>query len=457
MSEPIRVAIVCDYLLDYLGGAQTALLEQARALAAAGHEVILIAPATPFPEPTTAPFPEPTTAPFPEPTTAPFPEPVEGQSTSRPESTGFHLIKVPFRVTLPGLRLPVITNSAELRSRLRAWFREHRIEMVHLHSEFGLAAAAVDVAGELGLPVVHSVHTFFWQSDFPAQRALAAAVDRFHGRLTGWPRDRPTAVLADRPGDAALRTMTWRMARRARLVISPSAHQAERLRAAGITRLRVIPNTLTGQSEPAEPPPARPVKIIWAGRCGPEKRLLPFVRGAVRALDRVGAGRLAITIAGDGEQLPAARRIARDHPAITFLGRRPHAEIVRLLHDHHLLALTSYGFDNQPMSIVEAILAGRGVLYCDPRLTEGTTNDDRPAAGILTDGPDEASWTERLIELAEDPGRAAAACQAAVTTRAIFRPETFLTKITAAYRSVAVNSAGLGSSGADSRLHQPPA
>ncbi len=43
MTGRHRVAIVCDYLLDYLGGAQTAMLEQARALAAAGHAVIMIA------------------------------------------------------------------------------------------------------------------------------------------------------------------------------------------------------------------------------------------------------------------------------------------------------------------------------------------------------------------------------------------------------------------------------
>jgi glycosyltransferase involved in cell wall biosynthesis len=300
-----------------------------------------------------------------------------------------------------------------------------------------LAAAAVDVAGELGLPVVHTVHTFFWQTDFPAQRALGAAAGRFHGWLTGWSRDDPPDGLADRAGEAALRAMTWRVARRAALVISPSDHQAERLRAAGIGPILTIPNTLVGQPEPGAPPPFGPVKIIWAGRCGPEKRLLPFVRAAVRAVDRVGADRLSITVVGDGEQLSAARRIAHDHGAIRFLGRRPQAEVVRLLRDHHLLALSSYGFDNQPMSIVEAVLAGRGVLYCDPRLTEGTTAaGNQPAPGILTDGPGEAAWAERLILLAEAPDRVTAACRGAVAVRAIFQPESFLTKINEAYQSV---------------------
>lgn len=405
MTDPRGVAIVCDYLLDYLGGAQTALLEQARALAADGYRVTLIAP--------------------------------EGRgSVDRLDEV--RLLRVPSRGTLPGLRLPLIRNTAGLRARLRRWFLDHRIEVVHLHSEFGLAAAAIQVAGELGIPVAHTVHTFFWQTEFPAQRALGAAVGGFHRWLTRWPSDDPPQPLADRSGDAALRAMTWRIARRADVVVSPSGHQAERLRAAGLGRVEIIPNTLTGQPEPTDPPhPYRPVKIIWVGRCGPEKRLLPFVRAAVRAIERVGAGLLSITVVGEGEQLATARRIAGNHAEIRFLGRRPHAEVVRLIGDHHLLALTSYGFDNQPMSIAEAILAGRGVLYCDPRLTEGTTGDrDHPTAGILTDGPDETSLTNRMVELAEHPELVSAACRAARSARVTFEPETFRTKINKLYRSL---------------------
>ncbi|GAB3755799.1 glycosyltransferase family 4 protein [Microlunatus parietis] len=398
MTAPARVALVCDYQLGYLGGAQTAMLEQARVLAGAGHPVIIIAPD----EPTAPTLPD------------------------------VPVLRIPSRGTLPGLRLPLIMNTPEVRARLREWLHDHRIGVVHLHSEFGLAAAAIDVAGELGVPVVHTVHTFFWQTRFPAQRALAAAVTAFHRRLTGSPAD-SAPRLADRAGESALRAMTWRIARRATVVISPSAHQADRLREAGIDRVAVVPNTLATAPEPAEPPlPYRPVKIIWLGRCTPEKRILPFVRAAVAAIGRAGPGRLHVTVAGAGQQLAAARRIAAGTPEITFLGARPHHEMAGLLHDHHLLALTSYGFDNQPMSIAEAVLAGRGVLHCDPRLTEGTDG----GAGILTDGPDEAALTARLVELAENPDRVAAACRAARSERMIFEPATFLTKINEAYRSV---------------------
>src|SRR5690606_27327194 len=117
--------------------------------------------------------------------------------------------------------------------------------------------------------------------EVPGQRLLAAAVDRFHRRLTGRPTDRPPTPLSARPGEAALRAMTWRTARRSSIVISPSRHQADRLREAGIDRVLELPNTLADPPEPTDPPlPYRPIKIIWLGRCAPEKRLVPFLRAA---------------------------------------------------------------------------------------------------------------------------------------------------------------------------------
>jgi hypothetical protein len=70
VSDRIRVAIVCDYLLDYLG------------------EVIMIAPLRTLPEP------------------------VEGRAPStHPETVGLKIIGVAARITLPVPHLPMIRNS----------------------------------------------------------------------------------------------------------------------------------------------------------------------------------------------------------------------------------------------------------------------------------------------------------------------------------------------------------
>jgi glycosyltransferase involved in cell wall biosynthesis len=388
-----RVAFVCDYSLDYLGGAQTALLEQAKALRSAGVDVTVIAPRR-----------------------------LVGRDGVAAEE-----VRIPARITLPVVRLPVLRNTARLRRRLRTLLTERAVEVVHLHSEFGIAAAAIEVARELDITVVHTVHTFFWQTEAPVQGLLRVAVPRLHRWLTGLPS--PGKLLAERPGDSALRNMTLAVAQSADRVISPSAHQAARLRAAGLEAVDVVSNTL------ADIPAAAalhtvdpPLRLIWIGRCVEEKRILPFVRSAAAALQRLEPGRLSITVVGEGDQLTAARALAAGEPGIRFLGRLPHSAIQQLLAEAHSSVLTSFGFDNQPMTVVESIMALRGVIYCDPALTEGLRG-----AGVPALGSGEELLTDALVAAADDPGAVVAASQAAVAVRQEFEPATFSRRALASY------------------------
>jgi glycosyltransferase involved in cell wall biosynthesis len=204
-----------------------------------------------------------------------------------------------------------------------------------------------------------------------------------------------------------------------------------RLRRAGLDHVEVLPNTVAGLPDAAPLEAVRgPLKIIWIGRCAPEKRILPFVRAAVAALDEVGTDKINFTIVGDGPQLGEAKAIAGIRSGIAFLGRQDHGRIPGLLSDAHLAALTSYGFDNQPMTIVEAVMALRGVVYCDPALSEGL---DGP--GILAPR-DEIGLGETFRALAQDPGRAIAASQAAVEVRDGFSPERHAAELIMRYRKL---------------------
>ncbi|GAA1852101.1 glycosyltransferase [Myceligenerans crystallogenes] len=539
-SDPLTVAVVCDYALDYVGGAQTALVEQVAALRGAGCGVVVVSP-------------------------------VRGKGALSGGADGpfagdvAHL-RVPARWVLPGVDLPVVRNSGRVRGLLEQVFAEHRVDVVQLHSEFGMAAAAIDVARRRGLPVAHTVHTFFWQTTARPQGLIAAAVRGFHRWITGIAPTR--AALAARPADSALRNMTLAVAQRADVVVSPSAHQAERLREAGLADVVVVPNTVTttgraGQildadvdanadadvdapgasadadadvagasasadadagiadggvaaavaaapyaaaadpeaaadaaaadeaadaaaadadeaadeaaaaaaaaaeaadaaaadaaavdeaavrpdgATPASRPelgrPGRPLRVVWIGRCEPEKRILPFVRAVVAAQRELGPGRLHVVVVGDGSQLDDARRLASasgdgpgadDGPAgppgIEFLGRQDHGRIPRILAGSHLAALTSYGFDNQPMTIVEAVTAGRGVLYCDPALSEGLQG---PGIRIPRD---EAEMATALADVVRDPGRVLAASRATRHAREEFAPETHARRMIAAYEN----------------------
>jgi glycosyltransferase involved in cell wall biosynthesis len=114
---------------------------------------------------------------------------------------------------------------------------------------------------------------------------------------------------------------------------------------------------------------------------------------------------------------------------VEFLGRQDHDRVPELLAEAHLVALTSYGFDNQPMTVVEAATAARGVLYCDPALSEGLVGP-----GIQVP-PAEAELSAALVELVEHPDRVVTASRATEGARAEFAPQTHARRMLALYEA----------------------
>lgn len=386
MSEVARrIALVCDYSLDYLGGAQSAYLDEARLLRERGHHVVLVAPASRR----------------------------SGQGALGDwQAEGGDVIAVRAWATLPGVQLPVIRNTRGLRSRLAHEFDERAIEVVHVHSEFGLSAAAVSVARARRVRTVQTVHTFFWRADVPrgSRRGVAAAVRGFGRWLRGFPTTR--VQLAPTPVDSALRNLTLSLALRVDVVVSPSAHQAERLRDAGLPVVRVVPNAVTpgpvGEPLTEVGPPLR---VLWVGRLVPEKRLIEWIDAVVRTAAAVRPGSLEVEIVGEGPLRASAEQRVGDAP-VRFLGRLSREDVQERMRAAHLVALTSYGFDNQPVTIVEALAARRGIFYVDPALTEGTE-----LSGIRASGPDVRAMSQLLTALVRDPrpvlDASARACEAA--------------------------------------------
>lgn len=165
-----RVALVMDYSLEYLGGAQSAFLDEAEALSTYGHDVLIVAPGT-----------------------------VDSRWTKQWDR---HLLAVKARGTIPVVDLPYIPNNDKLQKKLREIFNQEIIDIVHVHSEFGLAHAAAAAAHDLEIPIVHTVHTFFGKHDFPnsSTMPLLHRCDRHsphspaaHPAKCTWPKNRSIA------------------------------------------------------------------------------------------------------------------------------------------------------------------------------------------------------------------------------------------------------------------------
>ncbi|OYN92016.1 hypothetical protein CGZ91_00335 [Parenemella sanctibonifatiensis] len=400
---PARVALVSDYTLDTLGGAEHAFGQAALALAEAGHPVLVASPAS-------------------------------ARLAKLGAYPGVTAVGTPILGRLPHLQMPVARRSRRLVSMIAGLLRRSRTQVVHLHSEFGLAAAAIAAARQLHLPVLQTVHTFFWQTTLPVQKALAATAGSLHSALTGlrFPAYQDWRGLAERPGDAAMRGMTLSVARRVDRVISPSAHQAGRLRDCGIDHVDVIPNAGPGLPEAAPVDGVEgPLRVVWIGRLCPEKQILFFL-GAVRSAQaELGPGRLEVEVIGDGDLRGQVQQLAGSTPGVSVLGPLPREEVIARLAGSHLSAMTSRGWDNQPMTVAESIRALRPVLYRDPALVEGLAGTD--GAGIPAFG-DQQAYAAALIDLARHPERVVAASRAALVAREEFSTPTHVQRLRASYR-----------------------
>jgi glycosyltransferase involved in cell wall biosynthesis len=328
--------------------------------------------------------------------------------------------------------MPVVVNSAARRRWCAAILREVGADLVIVHSEYGLAAAMIDVAAHEGVRSLHVVHTFFWTAPGRPPRSVArfaAAVLAFlHRRATASPPLHRSA-LAVHPLDDALRGMTLAVARRADVVVSPSHHQADALRAAGLERVSTVSNVVLDAAARASVPfyPDRaPLRLAWAGRFSPEKGLMLVIRAVLIAERSLGAG-IELHIAGDGQQSRSARSAAADSAAVRWYGRLSGHQIGMLLLDCDAVVVSSSGFDNQPMIALEGFHAGRPVIVVDPRLAE-----EFGRAALLAEQPTEQKLADLFVELATDRARLAAAAAAATEAAELSGPEAHVAALIAA-------------------------
>ncbi len=355
--------LLCDYSLRYLGGAQTAFLRQARGLAAQGWTVVVVAPDADVLDGTPGIVPVDARAAF----------------------------------IVPGVGLPVLAARRRLRVEVAHLAAQHDVEALLVHSEFTLAAAALAVGAAQDRPVLHTVHTFFWQASPVLSLLVPLARWEYHHitHLHAAPR-----YVGSSPINNALRTMTLTIASRADAVLSPSAHQARALQTVGLRAVYELSNI----AEPLQPAASRgdePLTLVWAARFAPEKRLDVALEAMRIVTARLGAGRVHLHVAG-GEHRPQTD--------VTFHGRVPGERVGALVAASDGVLISSLGFDNQPMVALEAFSRGRPAVVADPTLAEEFGD---AALGAQT--PDAAGLAAVLERLSADRGARDRAAAAALT------------------------------------------
>lgn len=395
----MKIAIFTDYYLPSLGGVQTAISQQKKALEAEGHEVIIV--------------------------TVNYPE--------WRKHSDFILLPSPLRIkkgtfVMRGF-VPTPSSEQLVIKKLRKW----GVEVIHVETELSVGGLACRVSKRLDIPCVYTAHTLLWlQTEERSVEQLGLLTELTQlGMIVYMPGKR--LKVQKLPGESRVhytfRKLVISYADYATIVASPSQHLRDKLLNWGVqTPIALMPNFC--DIKPKRLPLPEIPTFMWSGRMDPEKRPLDFVN-AVEDLEKLcKPDSFRVIMVGEGEQLAEVKKRIGKKPWLDHIGPVPYSDVSAYFERSSVLVMTSRNFDNQPMVIAEAVMHGRGVVLVDKNLQEGLSG----GAGFWTNGEATIDLVASLRAIVENPKLAEDMSQAAWANRNIFMAEHGVKELEKVYR-----------------------
>ncbi len=335
----MRVGIVCPYSWDTPGGVQVHIRDLTEALVALGHDVSVLSPADDESD---------------------LPDYVT--STGRP-------VALPYNGSVARINLGVRSTA-----RIRAWIREGRFEVLHVHEPMSPSISMTSIWAAQG-PIVAT-----WHSSIERSRALTAGfalgqtvMEKIRGRIAVSELARRTLV-AHLGGDAVL-----------------------------------IPNGVNcshyARAEPFEGWPGPGRALMFLGRIDESRKGLPILLAALPTILRRFPD-LRVVVVGPGEidDVRASLPPGLDKH-MHFLGLAPEEDKVRAYHSVDLYVAPNTGGESFGIVLLEAMASGTAVLASDidafARVLDGGS------AGRLFANGDAADLAAQVIDLLEHPEQTA--------------------------------------------------
>jgi 1,2-diacylglycerol 3-alpha-glucosyltransferase len=363
----MRIGIFTDFSLPHIGGVETSIFHQHAALRAAGHEVFIISP------------------------------PMRGPGQQ--DDSAEHEIRIKSVI-------PIRFHNADLyyyNHRARQIVDELKLDVVHVESEFPMGCFGVKYARSRGLPVLYTAHTFYppqieQYMKYPKSSAALAAITQriMLGKLRSEHKfeavDGFQGIPCHTPAQRKILDVWMKFVSVTDLVLAPSHRIQEYVgKYVPDKPIHYAPNPFASpitDSSHATDPVHAPIRIMTSSVLRPEKRIDVLVE-AVSRLDKAEQAGLTLDIYGGGDMYdPIQQMIVKNDLAgtVRMHGMVDNHDIQKALIDHDVMVSMSVGFDNQPMTILEAVHAGCMVMYVDKYLTEGTAGDNSLLSEPDTDG-----------------------------------------------------------------------
>jgi glycosyltransferase involved in cell wall biosynthesis len=331
-------------------------------------------------------------------------------------------------------------SAPEVEGMLWEVLRVERPQLVHVHHLAHLGFGAARLCAEAGAAValtLHDPHVLCARGQL-VNRALEVCPgptpDRCAVCLAEHLRARPglsrwaplarrfgidaplrRALAAPRPGPASVAAITARNAagegalRGADLVISPSRHLADRVRALGLRdRVTVLDLPLVAPLRPAPEPPPGPLRLVFIGALIPTKG--PQV--LIEAFGALGAARAGATLTLWGPKVgfdgvpgfvEALLQRVQATPGARYAGVFDAAGREAALHGADVLIVPSIWEENSPLTVREAKAAGLRVIASEI----GGIPELDPLARLVPPRDPKALTEAILAEIASGRGRRA--------------------------------------------------
>jgi len=139
---------------------------------------------------------------------------------------------------------------------------------------------------------------------------------------------------------------------------------------------------------------ARGDHYCYVGRLSPEKGIRTLVKAACELP-------YPLVVAGSGPLEAELRDLAKDHPGIRFLGHQTWPRIKEILESSRFMVLPSEWFENNPLSVLEAISLGTPVLGARIGGIPELVTD--PSRGMLFEAGDEESLKDGIRQMMDAP------------------------------------------------------
>jgi glycosyltransferase involved in cell wall biosynthesis len=289
--------------------------------------------------------------------------------------------------------------SLEARRKLATLITHHKPDLAHIHNIYTqISPSILDTLTDQRVPVVMTVHDHnlispqynIWAQgcgeDYRNVGMIKGTLSRYHKH----------SMAASFIQTAVYKFHRWLRIyeKNVDIFICPSQYMKRQLVAGGFPKEKIRVNHYGIDPHMVESREDHDGYMLFVGRLSDEKGIETIVRAAKLAPD------IAFKIVGRGPEMERLHRLAEGAENVEFMGFRMGEELADLYRGAMAVLLPSRVHENFPLTILEAMAAGKPVIASEvggvPEIVEDRVN------GLLVNPVDLHGWVEAIMRLAYD-------------------------------------------------------